>query len=247
MPEYPSRRAEFWRGVRDTVPLEVGGIPFGIIFGAVAVSAGLSPAATLAMSAFVFAGSSQFIAAGLVGQHVAIPFIIITTFVVNLRHALYSATLGPHMRYLSQRWLIVLGFWLTDESFALVIARYNAPDDSPHKHWYMLGSEVSMYIMWFTCTLIGVIAGQAIPDASGWGLEFAMVVTFTGLVVPMLKDRPMVVAAVVAGITALLANGLENKLGLMLGALLGVAVGLVVESFSKPQPVAIIPDEEVAA
>ena len=243
MTEFPTRRAEFLAGVRDTLPLIAGAIPFGIIFGAVAATGGLTPSATLAMSAFVFAGSSQFIAAGLVAQQVSVGFIILTTFVVNLRHALYSASLAPHMRHLSQAWLVPLGFWLTDESFAVVISRYNQPDESPHKHWYFLGSAVAMYTNWQLCTLIGVVAGQAIPDARGWGLEFAMVVTFIGLVVPMVKDRPMLIAALVAGAIAMLANGLPNKMGLMAGALIGVLAGIVAEALSKPEAVSVIVEE----
>jgi 4-azaleucine resistance transporter AzlC len=243
MPDSPTRRDEFWRGVRDTVPLIVGAIPFGIIFGAVAVSAGLSPAATMGMSLFVFAGSSQFIGAGLVGQGVAIPFIILTTFVVNLRHALYSATLAPHMRHLSQRWLIPLGFWLTDESFAIVIARYSEPDLPTHKHWYYFGSALAMYLNWNLCTLIGLIAGQAIPDARGWGLEFAMVVTFIGLIMPMLKDRPVVIAALVAGIVSVLTNGVPNRFSLLLGSMSGVAAGMIAESLRKPQPVVMMQED----
>ena len=84
----------------------------------------------------------------------------ITTFIVNLRHALYSASLAPHMKHLPARWLIPLGFWLTDESFVVVIARYTQPDASPFKHWYFLGSALFMYINWNICTLIGVIAAR---------------------------------------------------------------------------------------
>jgi len=243
MSEFPTRRAEFLAGVRDTLPLIAGAIPFGIIFGAVAATGGLTPSAALAMSAFVFAGSAQFIAAGLVSQHVAVGFIILTTFIVNLRHLFYSASLAPHMRHLSQGWLLPLGFWLTDESFAVVIARYSQPDKSLQKHWYFLGSAVAMYANWQLCTLIGVIAGQAIPDARGWGLEFAMVVTFIGLVVPMVKDRPMLIAALVAGGTAVLANSLPNRLGLMMGILLGVAAGIIAEAVVKPNPVTIVAEE----
>lgn len=246
MTEFPSRRAEFLRGVRDTLPLVLGAIPFGIIFGALAITNGLSAGAALGMSAFVFAGSSQFIGAGLVGQGVALPLIVLTTFVVNLRHALYSATLAPHMRRLSQAWLLPLGFWLTDETFAVVIKRYTEPDPSPHKHWYHFGSSAIMYANWFTCTLIGVLAGQAIPNASEWGLQVAMAVTFIGLIVPMLTNRPIVIAAVVAGITAMIANPLPNKLGLMLGALLGVAAGMVVEAVNKPQPAILTQEESVS-
>lgn len=229
--------SEFWAGARDTLPLIIGAIPFGFIFGALAVNSGLTPAATVAMSAFVFAGSAQFIAAGLVGGGVGVGIIVLTTFVVNLRHMLYAATLAPHVKHLSQRWLVPLGFWLTDETFAIAANRYNRSDESPHKHWYQLGSSVAMYSNWQLCTLLGIFAGQALEDAGQLGLDFAMVVTFIGLVIPMIKTRPALVAVLVAGVTALLAYGLPNQLGLMVAALVGVGAGLAAESIWKPTPI----------
>ena len=113
-------RSEFLAGMRDTIPMDVGSLPFGIIFGAVAVNAGLSPFGAQSMSLFVFAGSAQFIAAGLVAQNVSALFIVVTTFVVNLRHALYSATLAPYLRHVKARWLPLMGFTLTDETFVIV-------------------------------------------------------------------------------------------------------------------------------
>src|SRR5574341_1141209 len=171
----PTRRAEFWAGVRDTFPLELGAIPFAMIFGAGAVANGISPAGAQAMSLFVFAGSAQFISSQLVGNGVGVWFIVLTTFVVNLRHALYGATLGPYLKRLPQRWLVPLGFWLTDESFVIVFSRYNQPDDSPYKHWYFLGSEIFMYVNWNFWTLVGIVGGQRIPNVASLGLDFAMI------------------------------------------------------------------------
>jgi 4-azaleucine resistance transporter AzlC len=230
-------RSEFLNGARDTLPMVVGAIPFGIIFGVVAsapTQGGLSIMATLAMSLFVFAGSSQFIGAQLFGTGAPVLVIVLTTFVVNLRHALYSITLGPHVKHLSQRWLLPLAFWLTDETFAVVVNRYNQADDSPHKHWYQLGSSVLMYTNWFACTLVGVAVGSALPDARALGLDFAMVVTFIGIVVGNLKTRPLVLAAVVAGAVALLTNTFDHKLGLLVAALAGVAAGVWAESVTAP-------------
>lgn len=240
-----SRRAELWAGARDTFPLIVGAIPFGIIFGALGVTSGLSPAATMSMSLFVFAGSAQFIAAGLVAQSVSIPFIILTTFVVNLRHALYSATLAPHVRHLSQKWLLPLGFWLTDETFAVVVTRYNRGDHSPYKHWYQLGSSIAMYGNWQLCTLIGLIAGQSFRGIENLGLDFAMIVTFIGLVVPAVQTRPILVSVVVAGVVAVLAYPLENKIGLILAALCGVIAGVAAETY-LPQSKAVLEEERAA-
>jgi len=232
-----TRRGEFWAGVRDTLPLEVGAIPFGIIFGALAVSSGISPVGAQAMSLFVFAGSAQFIATGLVTGGVSIPFIVLTTFVVNARHALYSATLAPHTKRLPQRWLIPLGFWLTDESFVIVATRYNQPDESPYKHWYFLGSEIFMYVNWNICTLVGILAGQNIPELTNLGLEFALAVTFIGMLIPLIQNRAVMASVVVAAVTAVITYPLPNKLYLMAAALLGIIAGVVTELyFSTPKP-----------
>ncbi len=240
-----SRRAELWAGARDTFPLIVGAIPFGIIFGALGVTNGLSPVATMSMSLFVFAGSAQFIAAGLAAQGVSISFIILTTFVVNLRHVLYSATLAPHVRQLSQKWLLPLGFWLTDETFAVVVTRYNRGDGSPHKHWYYLGSSIAMYVNWQICTLIGLIAGQSFQGIENLGLNFAMIVTFIGLVVPAVRTRPVLVSVIVAGVVAVLAYPLENKIGLIIAALCGVIAGVAAEAY-LPQPKTALDQERAA-
>ena len=229
-PITPTRRDELLGGIKATLPLVVGALPFGIIFGAVAITAGLSPGAAAAMSAFVFAGSAQFIGVGLLAAGTPIAVIVLTTFVVNLRHALYAASLGPYTKHLPQRWLILLGFWLTDETYVVVIQRYERPDDSPYKHWYFLGSAALMYVTWQIFTLIGIVAGQRIPDPSGLGLDFAMVVAFIGMVVPMVRHRPALAAVLVASVTSVLAHGLPNQLGLLVAALLGGVAGLLAQS-----------------
>jgi 4-azaleucine resistance transporter AzlC len=230
-PQGITRRSEFWAGLVATLPLVLGAIPFGIIFGAVAVASGLSAWATVAMSALVFAGASQFIAVGLVASGAAIAIIVLTTFVVNLRHALYAASLAPHMKELPQRWLAPLGFWLTDESFVVVIERYNRMDASPWKHWYFLGSAIVMYVNWNVCTWIGIVAGRSIPNIESWGLEFAISVTFIGMLMPMLRRRSIVVSVVVAGSAALIFADLPNNLGLIVAALMGVALGMATRRF----------------
>jgi 4-azaleucine resistance transporter AzlC len=232
----PARRAEFWRGALDSLPMLVGAAPFGVIFGTLAAPKGLSALGAMAMSLFVFAGSSQFIALTLIGSGAGLVVIVLTTLVVNLRHALYSATLLPYVAALPQRWRVPLAFWLTDETFAVVQHRYGATDDSPHKHWYYLGSCLAMYGNWFAWTVVGIMLGKALPGLEHMGLEFAMAATFTGIVVPMLRSRPMVAAALAAGAVSLAARGLPYKLGLMLAALAGVVAGIWLESRQEGQP-----------
>jgi 4-azaleucine resistance transporter AzlC len=228
-----SPHLEFLAGARDTFPLVVGAIPFGLIFGALAAGNGLSFAATAAMSAAVFAGSSQFIAAGLIAAGTGWPFIVLTTFVVNLRHLLYSATLAPHIKHLSPGWQIPLAFWLTDETFVIAANRYHQTDSPVQKHWYYLGSALLMYLNWNFCTWLGLTLGQFIPNATAWGLDFAMPVTFISMVVPYLKNRPMFAAVMVSGLVAVLAYPLPNKLGLILAAVAGIIAGVGAEMMKE--------------
>lgn len=226
-------RREFLHGARDTVPMIVGAIPFGILFGALATSVGLSFYATMAMSLFVFAGSSQFVAVTLIGQGVGIAVIVMTTFFVNLRHALYSASLGPAFKGLKQKWLLPLGFFLTDETYAVVIKRVSESPDGKHHHWYCLGSSLAMYANWQICTVIGFTAGNALENLSGWGLEFAMIVTFIGIVVPLITRFPMLIAAGVAVVVALLSRNMAHNLGLIVASVAGVTAGYVAEVYAE--------------
>lgn len=226
-----TRGRAFFEGARDTIPMIVGAIPFGILFGALAVTSGLSPAAALGMSLLVFAGSAQFVAAGLLGQGVGVALIVLTTFIVNLRHTFYAATLGPHLRGLSQRWLAPLAFWLTDETFAVAIHRYQQQPGMAHRQWYYLGSALAMYGNWQLCTLIGIIAGSQLAGLADWGLEFAMIATFIGIIVPRIISRPMLACALAAGAVAVLARDLPYQLGLMAGSLAGIAAGVLSEQF----------------
>jgi len=220
-----ARRREFIAGARATLPLIVGAIPFGIIFGTLAEPSGLSALGALAMSIVVFAGSAQFIALGLLAAGAALPVIVATTLVVNLRHLLYAANLVPKVRHLPQRWRIPMAFGLTDETFAAVSGRY-LQQDLEQAHWFYLGSFLAMYGNWVLCTALGVGLGELFPDMTDWGLDFAMSVTFIGMVVPYLRTRPMWAAVIVAGAMALTTAEMPHKLGLILAALSGIATGL---------------------
>ncbi len=225
----PTRSNEFWKGVRDTLPLVIGAIPFGIIFGTLSGGAGLSALGAIGMSVFVFAGSSQFIAMGLVGAGTVWPMIVLTTFVVNFRHLLYTATLLDHLKKLPRRWQLALTFGLTDETFAVAFGRWRQEDGSPHKHWYQLGSMAFMYTNWNICTLIGLVAGRMLQGIGGWGLDFAMVAAFIGMVIPYLKNKSSYCAVLVAGTSALAFYGMPHKLGLIIASILGMTAGVVAE------------------
>ncbi|MFE4107746.1 AzlC family ABC transporter permease [Almyronema epifaneia] len=233
------KSASFWpmvlAGARDIVPLVIGAIPFGIIFGTLAQTSGLSNGGAIAMSAFVFAGSAQFIALGLLSSHTAVVLILLTTFVVNLRHLLYAASMVPYVKSLSPWGKIPFAFLLTDEVFAIAIGQYLRSDRQEKSHAYYFGAALLMYFTWQLCTWVGLTVGQLFPNIASWGLDFAMIATFIGMIVPYLVTRPMVVAVVGAGAIALMGRELPHNLGLLFATLGGIILGYCCEVF-WPKP-----------
>jgi len=227
-PPVPSPRSAFLAGLRAELPILLGVIPFGLIYGALAVSAGLPSPIALGMSSIVFAGSAQFIGVQLIGASTPVLVVLLTTLVVNLRHALYSASVAPYLKHLPARWKWLLAYLLTDEAYAVAITHYYDQAEHPHKHWYFLGAGLALWASWQTSTAIGVSLGAQIPES--WSLDFAIAITFIALVVPALKDRASVAAALAAGLAALFAASTPYKLGLMLAALTGILTGLLAEA-----------------
>jgi len=226
-----NREREFWNGVRDEAPILLGVVPFGLLFGALAISAHLSSLAAQAMSSIIFAGSAQFIAAQLIGTGTSGLVILMVVFVVNLRHALYSASVAPFIKGLNTTWKLLLAYLLTDEAYAVTITHYNREGDSPDRHWYFLGAGLTLWSSWQLSTAIGIFIGAQIPP--NWPLGFILPLTFIALVVPALKDRAGVAAALVAGLVGLVAINFPYKTGLLAAALIGILTGMLIER--KPE------------
>lgn len=224
----PEPRREFYQGVKAELPIALGVIPFGMIYGVLALAAGLPPALAQAMSAIVFAGSAQFIGAQLISVGTPGLILLLTTFIVNLRHLLYSASLAPQMQHLSARWRWLLAYLLTDEAYAMTILHYDKPTPDTHKHYFFLGAGLTLWTAWQTSTAVGIFLGAQVP--ASWSLDFTLALTFIGIVIPALKDRANTAAALSAGIIAVLAANLPYKLGLMLAAIIGITVGVYVEN-----------------
>jgi 4-azaleucine resistance transporter AzlC len=222
----PSVQQEFWGGFKAVLPMMLGAIPFGLIYGVLAVAGGLSPVMAQAMSMLIFAGSAQFITAQLVAAGAPSPVIIFTIAIVNLRHVLYSASISPYLQHLRPVWKWGLAYLLTDEAYAVVITRYHRADDqeTSHRHWYLLGAGLGLWVCWQSSTAVGVFLGAQIP--AYWSLDFAIALTFIAIVVPALKDRPNLVAALGAGVIAVAAGGLPYKLGLVVATLIGIVAGV---------------------
>ncbi len=242
-------RSEFLAGIRDGLPILLGVAPFGMIYGALAVGAGLPNAAAQAMSAIIFAGSAQFILTQLIGAGTPAAVLLLTVLVVNLRHMLYSASVAPYIHGLSRRWKWLLAYLLTDEAYAVAITRYQrrkveakvevkveaevkAEDlssgrsltEPDKRHWYFLGAGLALWSCWQASTAIGIFLGAQVPPS--WSLEFTLPLTFIALVIPALVDRPAVAAALSAGVVGVIGAGWPYKTGLVAAALVGIAVGV---------------------
>ncbi|MEP0072474.1 MAG: AzlC family ABC transporter permease [Marinomonas sp.] len=224
-------RQHMQRGAMVSMPMILGGVPFGLLFGSLASSYGLSPWFAVAMSAIVFAGSAQFVALGLIAIHAPIWVIVSTTFIVNLRHLLYAADMVKYVKHLPMSLRFIMGFGLVDETYAAVRPMYQIGSvDEKTGHKVYLGSFVAFYLMWNTTTILGVLSGELIPGMSEWGLEFAMVATFIGIITPYLKHSPFWFCMLTAGVSSIVLFELPNNLGLLVSAVIGVVAGYIADT-----------------
>jgi len=228
-----SPRSQFMLGIRTITPVIVGLIPFGLISGVVAVEAGIPPEAAWSMSWIIFAGAGQIVMSQLVSAGAAAWVIILSASVVNLRMLMYSAALAQHFRTFSIGVKALLGYLLTDQAFVVSVNRYNEhPDEPPTlKAWFYLGAALALWLPWLITSAIGAWLGARIPEE--WGLLFAAPLSFIAIWVPGLKDRPLVVAAIVGGAVAVALAFLPNRLGLIIAAVAGIAAGYGYEEWQR--------------
>jgi 4-azaleucine resistance transporter AzlC len=223
---------EFLKGITVILPILSGVIPFGMLYGAVAVASGIPANIAMAMSPVVFAGSAQFVAIKLMTGGASALVLLFTTLVVNLRHALYGISLGTKLDYLPARWKWLLAYLLTDEAYAVTIVRTEQKDwigKEKYTHWVFLAAALSLWVVWQISTAIGVLFGSQIP--ASWQLDFALPLTFIALVIPMLSDRPGIIAGVCGGVMALVFANLPLKLGLIAAVFFGILAGMLTEYF----------------
>lgn len=218
------------RGARDAVPLLLGIAPFGLVAGIAAVEAGLDLSQAVGMSVVVFAGASQLAALDLLGRDAPLAVIVVTAVVINLRMLMYSASIAPYFRAFSARWKALLAYVLTDQAYALSIARFRS-DGAVDAKAYYVGAAVTIWAVWQVATVAGVLLGAGVPEA--WGLEFTVPLIFLALLVPAMEDRATTVAGVVGGAVAVAGVGLPLNLGLLVGATVGVAAGLATETVAE--------------
>jgi predicted branched-subunit amino acid permease len=224
-----TRNSPFLRGVRDGAPFLIVIIPFAMLFGVVATEAGLTIAQTMGFTVLVIAGAAQFTAVQLLSENAPVWVVLATSLAVNLRMAMYSATLTPHLGAAPLWQRAVVSYLNVDQSFAMASLTFEREPEMPTggKVAYFLGTMVFIAPCWYAFTYVGGVAGAAIPP--GFALDFAVPITFLALVAPAVRTLAHLVAALVAVTVALLAIGLPPGTGILLAGGLGMAAGAEAE------------------
>jgi predicted branched-subunit amino acid permease len=214
-------------GSRQIAPVLIGTVPFGFVTGVASVSAGMSPFESIALSVLSFSGIAQLIAAQLIGAGSPVVVTVAAAFVVSLRFLMYSAALAPCVAHLPVRWRLAISYLMTDQTFASTIRHYESPGDKAHRHWHFMGSGLTLFTSWQAAVAFGALAGALVP--ASWSLDFAVVLSFIALLVPAVRSRADLAAAIVAGAVALVAAGLPYRLALVVASIAGIAAGMALE------------------
>ncbi len=224
---------EFRFGILEELPLQLGIIPFGLVFGILGVESGLTALQTILMSVILFGGASQIVFVQLIATSTPFSVILASVTTINIRHSLYGLSMATYLRHLPLHWRLCLAYLLTDEAYAVSIKRFTREPPSPHMHYHLLGTGLTLYFFWQVATISGVLIGQTIPD--NLSLGFAIPLTFIAILVPMLRLRTELIAAICATVTVMLTYHLPWSLWLILAALSGIVGGLLAELIADRQ------------
>jgi len=219
------------KGVVDMLPLSLAVLPWGILFGSIAVQRGFSWIEAQMFSAIIFGGAVQIVTVELIADNASLLTVLFTAFVISSRHFLYGLSLREKLSSKPLRWRLGLGFLLTDELFAL--SGHRRAFQGKLRLIYGLAAGGSFYLAWNLWTFIGIVAGASLPDLTELGLDFAIAATFIALVVPEIKTLPTLAAVITAAVFSLIFSLWEFELGLILAALLAMCAGFTVQNLRR--------------
>jgi predicted branched-subunit amino acid permease len=226
-----SLKSAFWLGYRDTIPFWLVVAPFGLLFGAVATEAGLNIVETMVMTILVVAGAAQFTALTLMSENAPTLIILAAALAVNLRMAMYSAALAPHLGREPLGMRVLYAYFMVDQSFGMAINKYaECPEmTARQKGIYYMGSFLCVFPVWGISSLVGALVGAQIPPE--YALDFALPICFIALSAPMMRSLPHFVAAIVSMIGAVLFVNIPFSMGLLLAAFIAMIVAAQTEQW----------------
>ena len=219
----------FWKGFWDGAPFILVAGPFGMLFGVLATEAGLNLVEAMTFTITVFAGAAQFTALQLMHEQAPTLIVLISALAVNLRVAMYSASLTPYLGA-APLWQRACAAYMTvDQSYALSIIQFETEPamTTQQRMAYFFGTNGIVAPAWISATLFGAIMGSRIPES--WALDFALPIAFLAMIAPMLRTTAHLIAAFVAMSAALAAAGLPYNLGLIVGGIAGMMAGAQAE------------------
>jgi predicted branched-subunit amino acid permease len=215
-------------GAAAAAPMLLGVIPFGLVAGAAPVAHGFGGWSAVGLSTVVFAGASQLAIVDVLSHGGSAVIAILAAWTINLRMVLYSASLAPYLGHESTRHRLGAAYLLTDQAYALSIARWARDARTERRLAFYVGAGALLWTSWVSATIAGSVVGGALPDSVP--LDFAVPLVFLVLLVPVLVDRPAVVAAVAGGVVAVVAaQAGAGPLSTILGAGAGIAAGAFVD------------------
>lgn len=209
----------------DAFPLSLNVFSYGVTFGAMAHgTTHLSFIQTMAMSGVIFAGVAQFSILSLIHSGAQIWTIVLSTFLLNMRQVLYGITLGRAFRNVPKRHLVWMSYVLTDESYSL--SSIEAERNGVRRR-YFLGVGSSIYIPWVFGSAIGFTIGSMIGNPARYGLDFAFIGAFLGLLIIQLKNKKQIITALIAAVVAIGANDwFGTSGGILAGAVAAFVMGV---------------------
>ena len=221
----------FIEGIIDVSPLMIPVVPFGLIFGILAIDIGFSPVATMSMSLIIFGGASQIVLLQLFSAGASSLVIISSVGAVNSRHLLYGAVVSEHVSDLKLVWKIIISYFLIDQAFARSNEYFKKNNDK-NKHFHLIGGGVTCWIIWQSTTFLGIILGATIPEKLG--LSFAIPLTFLALLVNDFRKIINVIVIIISGLVATLGyNYIPYKAYVIVAALIGLLTALILTRIIK--------------
>jgi len=222
-------KSVYWKGVRDGAPFILVVSPFALLFGVVATEAGLNVWETLAFSVVVIAGAAQFTALQLMQENAPTVIVLASALAVNLRMAMYSASLTPHLGATPIWQRALAAYVMVDQSYACSILAYERNRDwtPTQKMAFYFGAVTPVIPVWYAMTVIGALIGSAMP--TGLALDFAVPITFIAMIAPALRTLAHKAAALASVVLALLFVFVPFNLGLIIAGIGGMMVGAQVE------------------
>ena len=221
----------FLKGIIDVSPLMIPVVPFGLIYGILAIDIGFSPLATMGMSLIVFGGASQIILLQLFSGGASSLVIISSVGAVNSRHLLYGAVISEHVSDLKLIWKIILSYFLIDQAFA-TSNDYFKKSKEKNKYFHLVGGGFTCWVVWQSTTFLGIILGASIPEKLG--LSFAVPLTFLAILVNDFRKLINVIVILISGLVATLGfNYIPYKAYVIVAALTGLFVAMILTKMFK--------------